>query len=163
MNESTLWGVILIVSVLPYGVWYFSHLESIEIRKKLYPGSEAVRATDNRATIIGLAWSFAFAVLLLFWAIGLKPIASAIVAALVFAAGAAGAMLICSKIHLRSRKARALAAGTILWAFLVLAWYAIFGRRSDIAILELLAVVVLPPVLLFAGFALRGWVGKGAP
>ena len=163
MSESALWGMAVVAFLLPYGIWYYSHVESIEIRKKLYPGNPQVQRADTRATLVGRVWASAFALLLVLWAMDRKPVPSFVLSAGVFTIGLAAALLLRFKLDIRARKTRATVAAIALWLLAVAAWYAVFGRRSGFEASEVLALATLPPVLALTGVFLYGWVRKGAP
>ena len=106
MDSNLIWGVILIVYIVPYIFWAVSREQTLEIRKKLRPGRMEEERFDERSTRYGLLWSIGIVLLVLAWWINIKPIGALFLLAILAVIVSGGIWLLKQKALLASRQFR---------------------------------------------------------
>lgn len=160
MDEQVIWGIVLIAYVVTWAAWILNRDQTIETRRKLYPGRPDEDVQETRTTRVGLLLAAGLAFMLIAWKLGWHPIPSAVLLA------AATAALVLWKragprlLALRSRTARFWLACTAFWFLCVAAWFLVFRHDSSLDDFQFLLVAVLPPALAAAGIGLYAWASS---
>lgn len=155
MNDQALWGLLLIVYVVPFWIWQVSEHYNIEARKKLYPGRTEEVYRDSRFNRLGLLWCVGLVAVLAAWKADWHPIGTAIV---LFAA-----VLLTLAIRysvrrwnlMSSRLFRFWLAGSVIWVLSIGGWYLVFGRISELRDDEYFFLAFTPPII--ASLAVAAW------
>ena len=155
MDDQVLWGLLLMIYVIPFWVWQISAHSTVEVRRKLYPGRADEDKQESHFTNLGLLWSAGLVVLLVGWQADWHP-KGAVVVLLGAGVLAAGFRFMSKRWNLMSVKLfRAWLAGSVVWVFAVGAWYLVFGRTSDLTNGECALLAFTAPLI--AAFAIGGW------
>ena len=163
MTDEQLWGLILVLYVIPWAAWTFSREQTLQTRRKLYPGRKDEDLLEGSTTRTGLWLAGGLVYLLGAWKLGWHPIP----AALLLAAAAVTAFL--ARRVLRARALPSLStpfrfwvAGSALWLLTVAAWYLIFGDDSSLEGSQVAMIAVFPPIVSGIGLVLFRWA-SGKP
>lgn len=157
MTEQALWGLLLIAYIVPFWLWQVSAHNSIETRKKLYPGRENERQLERQLINRSLLWSAGLVVLLAAWMVGMRPVGAGIIlsatAFLVFLARIAQ-----MRWNLLSNKLfRIWLAGSAVWVAAIGGWYLVFSRVGELRDEEYLFLALTLPVLFAVSIAAWRW------
>lgn len=155
MNEQAIWGLLLILYVVPFWLWQFSEFNKIETRKKIYAGRVDEILREKRFDNLGLLWCIGLAAVLAAWKAGWHPIGTAIV---LF--GAIALTLVVRfavrRLNLMSKRLfRYWVAGSVIWVLAIGGWYLVFGRVSELREEEFFFLAFMPPII--AAFAIAAW------
>ncbi len=75
MNDQALWGLVLIVYLVPFWIWQVSEWPTVQALEKLYPGRATAANAQRRLVIVSAVWCIGFVGLLAAWKSGGHPIA----------------------------------------------------------------------------------------
>jgi hypothetical protein len=156
MDDQVLWGLVLIVYLVPFWIWQVSEWPTIETLKKLYPGRPNAANAERRFDIVGAVWCVGFVGLLAAWKSGDgHPIAYGIlIGSVVFAALACRAAN--KRWNVLGRQLfRYWLAASAVWALAVAGWFIVFSRESRLENDQFLLLAVFPPLV--AAFSLVAW------
>ncbi len=162
MDSTVIWGVILIAYIVPYFIWSVSREQTLEIRKKLYPGRKEEEPFDKRSTFYGVLWSVGIGLLLVAWWAGMNPLGALLILAILAALIAGGAWLSRQKSLLASRYIRFWVAGTATWLLLVLGWNITFQSETSLEGHQFLFIAILPPLIAAFATAAFKWAKADA-
>lgn len=160
MDNASLWGVILILYILPFWVWQVNDHYSHKARKEIYLNSPDQGAEDTRSDWISYAWCAGFLSLLFAHESRLSPWVVAIFAALYLVG-----IISLPYVHKRWRPfqhihARVWLAGSASWIAGLVGWYCIFAQASfDVTRLMLLGII--PPIVAGVMFSAWRWAVRG--
>jgi hypothetical protein len=155
MDRETLWGLVLVAYVLPFGLWQYSEYYAIEARKNVYGDRPEEVRRDRRFYIISLAWSAGLVALLSAWYAGWKPIPTAITVVGLFVLVAGISTVVRRWKPFANRHFRYWLAASAVWGVAVLGWFLIFGRVSPLRDEEIFFLGAVPPIV--GAFALAAW------
>jgi hypothetical protein len=79
MNSEILWGLLIALYVVPFGVWQASAHASLETRKKLYPSHAEKALGERRFDSLSLLWCAGLLIIIAGWAVGWHPITATVV------------------------------------------------------------------------------------
>lgn len=163
MTDNQIWGLILIAYVLPWGAWTFSREQTLQARRKLYPGRKDEELLEGSTTRIGLCLAAGLGLLLLAWKFGWHPIPTVILLGAIAAAAFAARRLFRTRTWPPlSAHTRFWVAGSALWLLSVAAWYLVFGDDSSLDERQFAMVGIFPPVVSWIGLVLFRWA-SGKP
>lgn len=155
MNEQALWGLLLIIYVVPFGLWQISEYNTIEARRKLYPGRASEERQDNRFTNLSLLWCVGLVAALAAWKAGWHPIGTAIVLSGVSLSTFAVRFAVRRWNLMSKRLFRFWLAGSVVWVLAIGGWYLVFSRVSELGEEEYFFLAFTPPVV--TAFAIAAW------
>lgn len=162
MYEQVIWGIVLIAHIVPWAAWIFNRHQTIETRRKLYPGRADEDRQDANTTRTGLLLTAGLAFLLVAWNLGWHPIPSALLVAAAAAAFVLSKRALTRLLGTRSRTARFWIACTAFWLLCVCAWFLVFRHDSSLDDLQFVLIAILPPSLAAAGVCLYAWASSSA-
>jgi hypothetical protein len=157
MDSNIIWGGVLIAYVAPYIIWIISRDQTLDIRKKLYPGRPQEEAFDTKSTRYGLLWSVGLALLVLAWWIKVTPLGALLLFVVSAVVVGCGFWLPKQKRLLASRGFRFWAAGTIVWLLVVIAWFLIFMHDTSLRNYQFALIGVLPSVIGAVAILMLRW------
>lgn len=169
MSEQSLWGVLIILYVIPAGIYLIRYLSEESVtdgRKKLYPGSvkviEEERKRESRFTKFLALWGIGFGLLLIGYTAEWNPIGTVI-----FSLGVSIAVLaiysgVRSKFPslMASRSFRFWLAGSVVWILAVWSWYLVFGSHSELNEEEYALSALMPTLISAVGVVVWRWARK---
>jgi hypothetical protein len=155
MSNEAIWGLVLVLYVVPFWFWQLSEHLLIEARKKLYPGRPDIQ-NEGRFNKVSFVWILGLFVLLAGWIDQpQQPISVAIATLAIFALG-----LLIRVAFIRWRHLpmfRFWLAGSLVWGAGVLSWFTILGRVSDLTEYEFYLLAAIPPAFVAFALAAFGW------
>lgn len=155
MNEEILWGLLVVVYIVPFWLWQMSVNNTFEIRKELYPGRSDEVVAESRFNRAGLLWCVGLLAMVGAWYAGWHPLAVALLMA-----GAIASLWLWKAAKKRrhlihDQLVRLWLAGSIVWALGVGGWFVIFSRLSELTNKEYFYLALFPPLL--AATAIFAW------
>jgi len=157
MDLNVIWGVIFMAFVVPYFFWSISREQTLEMRKKLYPGRQDEQRFDKCSTRYGLLWIAGICFLTFAWWRGWHPVGT-----LIILAGAAslagGSMWLSGKYEIfKSRSFRFWVIGSGTWNLAVASWYLIFFDDTQLENYQFILLGVLPSFVAAVGLVGFRW------
>lgn len=150
MDNQTLWGVLLGLYVVPFGLWHLAK----------YWAMDASGRTSKKADRLTMAWCAGLVILLI--AAKSEFPAWRLAVAAIFATPCVLIAFILPKDLTRRKDFRLLLSGSVFWALCVLSWYLVFGHSSYTTTDEFLLIALIPPVLACVALLLWRWASRGA-
>lgn len=161
-SDQGLWGILLIVYLVPFWLWQASEHSTIEARKKLYPGRADEEQRDSLFDRRSGMWAVGLCALLAAWAAEWKPVAAAVVLVAVAVPAMLAPRLVRRWNLLARRSFRLWLAGSGIWVLSVAAWYLVLGRSSDLRAHEVVFMGLLPPCIGALSVCAWHWAKKAS-
>ena len=156
MDEQALWGLVLIVYLVPFWIWQVAQWRTIQVLEKLYPGRPNAANAQRRFDILSAVWCVGFVGLLAAWKSGDgHPIAYGTLSGGVLFAALAGRAANRRWNLLGYQLFRYWLASSAAWALAVAGWFIVFWRESRLESDQFLLLALIPPLV--AAFSLVAW------
>lgn len=167
MSDQTLWGLLLVLYVLPAGVfmvWRQSEDSVSDIRKELYPGRTEILDDESKResqfTKFTTVWCIGLVLLLAAYSAQWNPVGTG-----VLVIGLSASLLALyfgyRRFKLQSNRLfRFWLAGLVVWSLTVLSWYLVFGSHSELSNGEFLLLALLPAVVAAVGIVVWQWANR---
>jgi len=160
MDAQALYGLFLILYIVPYWVWMIARDQKLEILKQFYPGRADEKALERQEYKVGGLWTAGLVLLLAGWSLKWHPVPTLLLVALLWAVGLIFTRISLLRSHFQTRRARSAIAVSVVWCLLVLGWYIIFGDRYGFEVREVMLLALVPIPIGFIAYAAFIWVGK---
>lgn len=157
MSEQTLWGLILMIYILPFSLWQLSKLYDIEARKRSpFSTGEPEVPEERLLDTLSWFWIAGLVAMLAAYEAGWHPIPASI--ALV------GAVLLAlvgrfaaKRLNLLSNRIfRFWLASSVVWFIAVWWWYMMFGQHGYMEEEQYVFLFLSPPVVV--AIAISAWL-----
>lgn len=160
MNDQTLYGLFLILYIVPYLVWMIAREQKLEILKQFYPGRADENTLQRQEFKIGGLWTAGLVLLLAGWSLSWHPVPALLLVALLWTVGLLFNRISLLRSLFQTRRARSAIAVSSVWCLLVLGWYIIFGDRYGFEVREAMLLAVVPIPIGLITYVAFIWVGK---